>query len=134
RGAGQRMRKTQAARVQRLASETLQRDPQLVARRRRQARPPAVDGVAEQRRADVRHVHANLVRASRLELDLAMRVGAKSLDAARVRASLAPSGSDGHLGSLAPVTRDRGVDAAAAREHALADRLIRAADLAPFES
>ena len=66
------MREPQPRRVQRLAPETLQRGAQLGARRGRQLRPAAVDGVAEQRRADVRHVHADLMRAPRLELDLAV--------------------------------------------------------------
>ena len=74
----------------RVACSAWRRNPCSAARssslgRGRQLRPAAVDGVAQQRRADVRHVHADLMRASRLELDLAVRVRAESLDDAIVR-------------------------------------------------
>src|SRR5204862_6405585 len=87
-------------------------------------RRPAVDRVADGRRADVGHVHADLVRAAGLELDLAMRVRAEALEHAIARPRLAPAVDDGHARALARVPADRSVDAPAAGQHTLADRLI----------
>ena len=73
------------------------------------------------------------MRAAGLELDLAVRVRAKALEHAIARDRLAAAFDDRHLGSLAPVPADRRVDGAAAREHAVAHRLIGAVNRAPLE-
>src|SRR5262245_32712705 len=93
--------------VQRLSAKTLQRGSELVARPRRQPRAAAVNGVADERRADVRHVHADLMRAASLELDLAVRVRAEALEHAVTRARLAAAVDDGHSCALAGTAADR---------------------------
>src|SRR5262252_5717097 len=120
-------------RVQRLAAETLQRRAELVARTRRQSRSAAVDRVTDERRANVRHVHADLVRATGLELDLAVRVRAEALEHPVARARLAPVVDDRHPRALARMPSDRRVDVAAPGQHALAYTLIRAPDAAALE-
>ena len=128
------MRKLQRARMQRLPPKRLQRRTQLVVSGWRQLGAAAIDGVAEQRRANVRHVHANLMRAARLELELAVRVRAKALQDAVTGERGASAFGHGHLRSLAAVPADRRVDGAAARQDALANRSVRALDLAPLQS
>src|SRR5690349_12300759 len=95
--------------VQRLTAKTLESGAQLVARLRRQTRPAAVHRVADERRANVRHVHADLMRAARLELDLAMRVRAKALEHAIARARLAAALDDPHARALARMAADGSV-------------------------
>ena len=119
--------------VKRLAAKGLQRLAQLGAGRRRKLRSAAVHGVAEQRRPDVRHVHADLMRAARLELELTIRVRAETFDYAITRARGTSAVGHSHLRPFAPVPPNRRIDGAAARQRPLADSAVRPLDLAPLE-
>ena len=65
--------------MQRLPRKFAQRDAQCSRRALRQREPAAVDAIADERIADVRQVHADLVRAPGLELHAHVRVRAEAL-------------------------------------------------------
>ena len=65
---------SETGRVQRLPLESLKRLNQGRACPLRQAGAAAINGVADQRVSDVRHVDADLMRASGLELNFDQRV------------------------------------------------------------
>jgi len=73
----------------------------------------AVDRVAQDRVAEVGHVHANLMRAARFEPAPHMRVAGITGDDLPVRYRAASTRNDGHALAVAAVARDGRVDRAA---------------------
>ncbi len=97
---------------------------------RRNAEAPAVGLVADQREANVSHVHANLVGTAGFQLDPHMGVRAEALEHTVVADCRLSAVGDRHALAHAAVAPDRGVDLAAGGDHANHDALVDAADLA----
>src|SRR5690606_6973376 len=129
-----RMLELEPHRVQRLAPEPLEPLAEPPGRLTRKLRTAPVQRITDQRRADARHVHANLMRPAGLERDVDVRVRTKTL-ADRIARDRRPAMlDDRHFQSIARMPADRRIDRAAAREHALADGRIGPVDLAPLEA
>ncbi len=90
----------------------------------------AVDGIADDGRADRRQVDADLVGAPGLERHAQQRAAGQRLDELEVGDGVAGVvARERHAGRVAAVAADRGLDAAAARARAAAhEREVRAAD------
>ena len=79
----------------------------------------AVNRVAQQRVAQIRQMHADLVSATRFEHETEQGVALQFLDGLVVGACRAPAGVHGHLLAVARVPRDGGVDGSGFRsDHA----------------
>ena len=83
--------------------------------------------------ADVRHVHADLMRAPGLQLQAHVRMRAEALEHAVVRDGLAAIFANRHAHAIDRMSADRRVDHAAAGHHARADRFVFTLDLARFD-
>jgi outer membrane protein assembly factor BamD len=110
--------------VQGLALECPQGVRQRRLRARRQAQAAAVLRIADQRVTDVRHVHAYLVRASRLQLHAHVCMPAKAVLYAIVRDGRAAILAHAHARALRGMPADGSVDRAACRQHADDHRLV----------
>lgn len=77
-----------------------------------QSGPPAIDGITDQRVADVRHVDPDLMRTAGLELDFDQGVGRKSFMNPIVGDGGFSIRSNGKALAVAAVTTDREVDGA----------------------
>src|ERR1700737_4616859 len=116
--------------MQRLPLELRERRYQLSRGTRWNPAPPAVGGIPTQRIPDMREMHANLMRASRLQLRPHHRVRPKPLQDAVVRNRWSPITANGHSRPLAPVAADRFVDSATGRHDAHAQGNVVPLDLA----
>ncbi len=116
--------------MQGLAREVLDRVDHGRARRRRNAEATAVGLVADQREANVGHVHADLVGTAGLQLHPYVGVRAEALEHAVVADRRLAAVGDGHALTHAAVAADRGVDLAARGHHAHHDALVDTADAA----
>ena len=107
------------------------------ARRRQQRRSgcaaAAIRRVAQQRMADRRQVHADLVRAAGLQPAADERRGAEALDDLDVRARRLAGRDDGHRRALRRMAADRRIDRRRAREVAVHDRQVLALDRARLQ-
>src|SRR5690606_14508469 len=74
-----RMLELEPHRVQRLAPEPLELLAEPLGRLTRKLRTAPVQRITDERRADARHVHANLMRPAGLERDVDVRVRTKTL-------------------------------------------------------
>src|SRR5229473_6928878 len=110
--------------MQRLPLEPRECRDELSRGTRRHTAPPAVSGIPNQRIPDMREMHANLMRAPRLQLSANHRVRPKPLQDAVVRNRWPPIATNGHPRPLAPVPADRLVDSAATRHDARAQRNV----------
>jgi len=97
---------------------------------RRNAEAPAVRLVADQREANVSHVHANLVGTAGFQLDPHVGVRAEALEYTVVADRRLAAVGNRHALAHAAMAADRGIDLAAGSDHANHDALVDAADLA----
>ncbi len=116
--------------MQRLAREAFHCLDHGWAGSRRNAEAATVGLVADQRKADMGHVHADLVGAAGFQLDPYMGVRAEALEHPVVADGWLAAVGDRHALAHAAVATDRGVDLATGGDHPDDDALINAADLA----
>ena len=114
------MHQRQLRRVQRLPRE-------------RDRPAPSVRRIADQRMADRRQVHADLVRASGLQPAAQQRRVAEALDHLVVGARGLARGHDRHRGAARRMATDRRVDGAAAGDVAARERQVLAAHAARLQ-
>ncbi len=96
----------------------------------RNAEAPAVGLVADQREANVSHVHANLVGTAGFQLDPHVGVRAEALEHTVMADRRLAAIGDRHALAHAAVAADRGIDLAAGSDDANHDALVDTADLA----
>src|SRR5690606_2913782 len=97
----------------------------------RKLRTAPVQRITDERRADARHVHANLMRPAGLERDVDVRVRTKALANRIARDGRPAALDDRHFQPVSRMPADRRIDRAAAREHTLADGRVSPMNLAP---
>ena len=124
------MREFEPYRVQRLTLERRERREHGRTRRCRRAFAPAVNRIADDRVSRVRQMHADLMRASGLELHARERMRTKSTFDPIVGDGLATIGAHRHPRALRAMSTDWLGDGAATGHEAVTQREVFAPDLA----
>jgi outer membrane protein assembly factor BamD len=119
----------EASGVQGLPPESPERINEPPTRTRRQPAPPAVQRIAHERKADVRQMHPDLVRAARLQLRPHECVTPEALQDPVVSHGIPAITADRHAGSLGAVTPDRLIHSTASSHDTGAYSQVMALDL-----
>jgi hypothetical protein len=119
--------------MQGLASECLHYFLQSLGRTGGNFSSPTIDGVTEQRVSDMRHVDPYLVGSTGLQLCQHVGMSFVALDNPVVGTSLLAILANGHPQAVDRVATDRLVDQPSCGENTLANRLVLAVDIAPFD-
>ena len=116
--------------VQSLSFERVERRDQFDARATRHASSAAIHRIAHDRIADMREMHADLMGAACLQLNIHQRVRPEAARHAIVSDRIAPVATHRHPGSNAAMSSNRTVDRATARHHSVGEGEIFALDFA----